>query len=347
MERLVSGISSPLASEDTKKKHKIAIAEYFHCNKRRHIFYGIRFVFCELLNLTNVTLHMYLVDQLLGGEFSTYGIEVLKYAFLADEERVDPMVKIFPKVTKCTFHNFGSSGTIQRYDGLCVLPINMVNDKIFIALWFWFLTLFAITFAFMIFRFITMCSKGLRISILRASAPNLTRKVWSLLKIQLGFGDWLILQMMSHHLDIQIFSEILKEIKKVSDENSRSMSTTIFEVNCDTDVENGDEYEAKKSRKTSDVLGRDQQLIQDMIADGYDPSEMRAMMGWDKNYDVHGIGDGGMKADHDHDDRDDRDDDNNYDESGMHDDAMGEILEEMLWDDENNDDQNDDNKSND
>ena len=41
-------------------------------------------------------------------------VQVLHFALLDDEERTDPMVKIFPKVTKCTFHNFGASGTIQQ-----------------------------------------------------------------------------------------------------------------------------------------------------------------------------------------------------------------------------------------
>jgi hypothetical protein len=41
-------------------------------------------------------------------------VKVLHFAMLDDEERTDPMVKIFPKVTKCTFHNFGASGTIQQ-----------------------------------------------------------------------------------------------------------------------------------------------------------------------------------------------------------------------------------------
>ena len=42
MERLVSGIISPVASEDVKRKHVAAIAEYFYCNRRRHILYGLR-----------------------------------------------------------------------------------------------------------------------------------------------------------------------------------------------------------------------------------------------------------------------------------------------------------------
>ncbi|KAI8429420.1 hypothetical protein MSG28_000061 [Choristoneura fumiferana] len=57
------------------------------------------------------------------------------------QERYDPMIYIFPRVTKCTFHKYGSSGSIQTHDSLCVLPLNMVNEKTYIFLWFWYLIL--------------------------------------------------------------------------------------------------------------------------------------------------------------------------------------------------------------
>jgi hypothetical protein len=44
-------------------------------------------------------------------------------------------------MTKCTFYKFGGSGTIQRFDSLCVLSMNIVNEKIYIFLWFWFIIL--------------------------------------------------------------------------------------------------------------------------------------------------------------------------------------------------------------
>ena len=104
------------------------------------------------MNLANVSLQIFLIDRLLGGEFSTYGFQVLSFAMLDDEERLDPMVRIFPKVTKCTFHNFGQSGTIQKFDGLCILPINMINDKIYIGIWFWLFLLLLISLGYMVYR---------------------------------------------------------------------------------------------------------------------------------------------------------------------------------------------------
>lgn len=57
------------------------------------------------------------------------------------ELRDDPMIKIFPRVTKCTFHKYGPSGSIQTHDALCVLALNILNEKIYILLWFWFIIL--------------------------------------------------------------------------------------------------------------------------------------------------------------------------------------------------------------
>ena len=51
------------------------------------------------------------------------------------------MIYIFPRMTKCTFSKFGTSGEVEKHDALCILPLNVVNEKIYIFLWFWFLIL--------------------------------------------------------------------------------------------------------------------------------------------------------------------------------------------------------------
>ena len=59
--------------------------------------------------------------------------------FLEDdpETRIDPMAQVFPRVTKCSFFKYGPSGTVQTHDAICVLPVNIVNEKLYIFLWFW------------------------------------------------------------------------------------------------------------------------------------------------------------------------------------------------------------------
>jgi len=65
----------------------------------------------------------------------TYGLEVLEFVNMNQENRPDPMIEIFPRVTKCTFHTYGPTGTIQTHDSLCVLALNAFNEKIYIFLW--------------------------------------------------------------------------------------------------------------------------------------------------------------------------------------------------------------------
>jgi hypothetical protein len=43
--------------------------------------------------------------------------------------RTDPMARVFPRMTKCIYKKFGASGTIQTHDALCILPINVINEK--------------------------------------------------------------------------------------------------------------------------------------------------------------------------------------------------------------------------
>ena len=60
------------------------------------------------------------------------------------------------QVTKCTFNNYGPSGTVENKDGLCVLAMNIINEKIYIFLWFWFLTLCVWTGVHLFIRILSM-----------------------------------------------------------------------------------------------------------------------------------------------------------------------------------------------
>ena len=61
-------------------------------------------MFCEALNLANVVLQLYLMNFFLGGQFFDYGMDVLRVSELPIEERVDPMSKVFPKVSPIENH---------------------------------------------------------------------------------------------------------------------------------------------------------------------------------------------------------------------------------------------------
>nr|NVI75112.1 innexin 2 [Cucujiformia] len=128
---LVVDLNTPIVTDKCKKVRKQLLVDYFHTNLRHQNFYAFRFFICEILNCVNVIGQIFFMDYFLNGEFSTYGSEVLSFTEMDPEQREDPMSRVFPKVTKCTFHKYGPSGSVQKFDGLCVLPVNIVNEKIY------------------------------------------------------------------------------------------------------------------------------------------------------------------------------------------------------------------------
>ena len=84
--------------------------------------------------------------------------QVIAIAERDQEDRLDPMIYIFPRMTKCTFHKFGASGEVEKHDALCILPLNIVNEKIYIFLWFWFLLLGILSALVVVYRFVIVIS---------------------------------------------------------------------------------------------------------------------------------------------------------------------------------------------
>lgn len=54
------------------------------------------------------------MNKFFDGEFWTFGIDVLKYMDADQEDRMDPMIYIFPRMTKCTFYKYGVSGEVSH-----------------------------------------------------------------------------------------------------------------------------------------------------------------------------------------------------------------------------------------
>ena len=57
-------------------------------------------------------------------------------------------------MTQCTMKSGGPSGSMEKLEALCVLPLNILNEKIYYALWWWFLVLFLISIIGVLFRLI-------------------------------------------------------------------------------------------------------------------------------------------------------------------------------------------------
>jgi len=148
---------------------------------------------------------------------SSYGFNVISYQMSATASTPDPFQAIFPKMTKCTLETYGPSGTLQNLDGLCILPINVLNEKLFFIMWLVFLPLALLTLVEQIFWFTVITSKHLRKKMLCGFVLKTNFEA----RVRLGnildslpFSDWLVLYLMARNIDRALFTRLAEVIHR-------------------------------------------------------------------------------------------------------------------------------------
>jgi hypothetical protein len=53
-------------------------------------------------------------------------------------------------MTKCILNTYGPSGSIQNHDALCVMTVNVLNEKIYFLVWIVFMALAIFTIVYQI-----------------------------------------------------------------------------------------------------------------------------------------------------------------------------------------------------
>jgi hypothetical protein len=167
---------------------------------------------------------MFLLDRFFDGTFLTFGIEVMSFADRDQEDRIDPMVYVFPRMTKCTFHKFGPSGEIEKHDALCILPLNIFNEKIYIFLWFWMLILGFLTLLVVLYRVMIIVSSSVRCYLLRIRYRRVKQEYIELIMEKSVVGDWFLLYLLGQNIDPVIFKDIMYELAKKLGYRSKDMS---------------------------------------------------------------------------------------------------------------------------
>ncbi|RZC32479.1 innexin inx7 [Asbolus verrucosus] len=191
-------------------------------------------VFCEILNVVNVVLQIYITDVFLSKQFFPLGTTVINEGL---DDTVTVLDEVFPKVTKCTFHKYGPSGTIQLHDAMCVMALNIINEKIYVFIWFWFVFLFALSCLAVVWRFFTIIlharSKVFNRMVFASSCPGKLNP-WDMLTVtqRCEFTDWLFLKYLSKNMDGLVFRELFLGLAEDLDEKKPLIALESDEENA-------------------------------------------------------------------------------------------------------------------
>lgn len=211
MEKLSGDLVSPAMSPDCIQKNTDLLLEYFLKRLHWHNSYALKYVTCEVLNLTNVICQILFLNAFLGSEFRYYGV----YALLAnwreelEKEQKNPIEWLFPTVTKCLYKKYGFSGSVETRDGMCFLPNNATNQYMYVILWFWFHTLAAVSAVFLMWRIIPFVFRSLRLRSFRSTCNMNSINDVDLVFDQLWLGDWFVLSMLERNINFAAYKQLI------------------------------------------------------------------------------------------------------------------------------------------
>merc|ERR1712130_543285 len=129
--RIMGSLNLFVLNREERKTAECDLSDYYVETMGIHDGWSLQVLLAHCVYLINVVGQMFFTDAFLGYEFSKYGLaSAISQLDQEPSDRIDPMSEVFPRVTKCTFHKYGPSGGIQRHDIQCVLPINIINEKL-------------------------------------------------------------------------------------------------------------------------------------------------------------------------------------------------------------------------
>jgi len=264
---VIAGLHNWILDDEERGTKETELAKYIVETRGTHWGWCLRVMAASSLYLINVVLQIFFTDLFLGYKFTKYGVNFS--AFLeADDDGADdgypnPAKSIFPRVAKCTFMKFGPSGTLQRHDAQCILPINIINEKIYVFLWFWFCFLALMSALDLIWLSLIIFNKtSWRIILnrkLQTSPRKKSHKVdVKLICNELDFGDWKLIYQVMRNMDALVFTEWMEKLteelgKKLEEERGNVDTLRLMDLKEKPNIVGGDNVSEKEFLKLDDL----------------------------------------------------------------------------------------------
>jgi len=229
--------------------------------------YGYWYFLMEFANLIITVVNFASIGYFLNADFLHFGTTWMRYTFYPSNETYNPMDSIFPKMTKCDFNRYGPSGNIIPHDILCILTLNIVNEKVYLIIWFISIAMFFLSGAAILYRLLVIRSPKLRLFILTRKAIDYKgESVMHTIVPKMGYSDWFLLSSIAENLTCSRVSELCCQISEELKNNRQTIKH--FDIECgssdehenlveDTGLQAHSSMAMKKRRKNADKEDED------------------------------------------------------------------------------------------
>ncbi|XP_017088097.1 innexin inx5 isoform X1 [Drosophila bipectinata] len=224
LKQLCSEVGEALLSEETYNTRLRLLVKYFTTDyEDMHFCYMAKYVFCEVLNCFISILNIFVLDVFLNGFWTKYLYALATIPFYDWDRWNRVSSSVFPKIAKCEVLKFGASGTANIMDNLCILPLNILNEKIFVFLWAWFLLMALMSGLNLVCRLVMIISKTLREQMIRSQLRFMKKRHVQRALRDLTIGDWFLLMKVSVNVNPMLFQDLMQELCELRTSSSSSI----------------------------------------------------------------------------------------------------------------------------
>lgn len=178
---------------------------------------ALKLLVCQGLCLLFSICQMYFMDIVLSHQFLHIGNHIQNW-----EQLNTALDTIFPLVVMCEMSFFGNSGEVQNASGVCNLPINIINEKIYLIIWVWFLVMIVTTVLVMLGQLCLLVAPYLRYVLLHKTIKSKppVHHIKRLIR-RCSYGDYILLNFLAKNLDSSQFDAL---VSKICDSDALFMS---------------------------------------------------------------------------------------------------------------------------
>jgi len=208
--KLLSNVSQDPLTEITLSEQIISLSEFLishrgwfdSCARKLRVWQ----IMCLILSVGQ----MYAMDLVLGYEYWSLGQHLFSYDLLQQN-----LAKVFPIVVKCSMTYVGPSGNFVNNSGLCTLPINIINEKIYMTLWFWFLLVTILSVLVLVYEFLKWMLPTMRHMKIQRLSPSSSSVLVKNVVDKCSYGDVVLLDLIANNVDSVQFETLLSNLDEV------------------------------------------------------------------------------------------------------------------------------------
>ncbi|XP_023325021.1 innexin inx2 isoform X2 [Eurytemora carolleeae] len=222
MKFLAKGARGKIIEDACEKRENLlrTFQEHLH---NKYNSYAAGFICCEVFNVVIVLSQIFVTNRFLNHKFLDYGPQVYSYYSVPPEERLirkmNPMCETFPRIAACDYIRFGSGGGQENINAICILGLNMINDKIFLVLWYWYFFLLFLGSTRIVYRVVQLLSSRIRYQMMKMKMHRYFKNNENIQHIKhyvyhCSIGDWFVLYQMSRNMNRRFFADFLVVLSK-------------------------------------------------------------------------------------------------------------------------------------